>query len=602
MIWGWGVADEATTTNRARLELRNLSVRNLRSLQDLPPAPIEPDLTILAGQNGGGKTSFLDALSMLIDSHAPSEEARSSEDEDITVTGFFRATDDADSVTVRATHSSGRVRREVLSLVHPAFGDAPTSMPLQALRDAFESADIKSPGGRAKAPFVEAADQWIAQRPSTDLTERWLSLPADTADRLPDLTPFRSQDADDQLGRVARLITQQSQRVLSTDSFTPRLADIADEIQEVIEPVLEVVKETIKSYCPGVDEVDIDATFDFSRISPQVQLHLKTVSGDSISIEQAGSGLLQRVGLAIYAANLASLQAAGADSKGALLAYDEPDTHLDYQGQRELFDIIRDQADLPHVQVLVATHSANLIDKVPFHSLRHFRVQDQRTIVDVPSDYGDEGDEEFADALASGLGPRNSVLLGEKCFLVVEGPTEDRALPTLFRKLTGQSLASAGITLLNTGGSGGVRRLVEVLIQRLRRTVVVLVDEDARKGRARINAAWLKRSQLEEGKNAFFAGTKEFEDAFDDKVWLRVAVERFPVDDGPAWQLGDFADARAHKDGMGKALENLLSRRLHRPVTKPEVGEALALTATGEEIPEVICKAVSAAFNFAKEA
>ena len=108
---------------------------------------------------------------------------------------------------------------------------------------------------------------------------------------------------------------------------------------------------------------------------------------------------------------------------------------------------------------------------------------------------------------------------------------------------------------------------------------------------------------LVENTTAFFAGEKEFEDAFDDPVWLRVAEEHFPNHhDEPAWELRDFTDARGDEDGMGDALIRLFRSRAHRNVTKPQVGEALARTVTDGEIPEVVHKSVSAAFEFAKEA
>ena len=393
------------------------------------------------------------------------------------------------------------------------------------------------------------------------------------------------------------MITRESQTLLSTEAYSPRLDQIASEIQAGVNPVLEILKTMIGRYCPGIDDVTISTSFDFSRVSPDVMIRLTKSNGESIDLNEAGSGLTQRVGLAMYAADLASLQGGTAGSSGTLLAYDEPDTHLDYQAQRELFKIIREQARLPHVQVVLATHSVNLIDTVSLQSLRHFRLEDQRTRVDVPSRYGDGDESAFIGDLVSGLGMRNSVLLSEKCFLVVEGSTEERSLPILFDKITGETLAGAGITLLNTGGAGSVRRLVEVLITQLKRSVVVLVDEDARHSPGRINEDWLSEMDLAEATTGFFVGTKEFEDAFTDEVWLRVAQERFPLDDGPAWQLCDMADARASESGMGQALEALFSRRLHRRVSKPQIGEALARTATHDEIPEVIRKAVWAALN-----
>ena len=596
------MANDSVVPDATRLELRSLSADNLRSLQDLPPATLEPGLTILTGQNGAGKTSFIDALSMLLECIPPSEEARSSSGCDITVIGKFSSVDETACIQVRATYSTGRVQREVLRRVHPHFGNPPESMTLPALRDAFASAGIESPRGAAKAPFIEMATAWIEQRPLAELQEAWIALPAETATQLPRLTVFQSQDATDKPGQVRRLVSSEAQRLLATEAYAPRLADIADEIQEGIDPILGSIKTMIRRYCPNVDDIAIYTSFDFSRTSPQVQMRLTKSSGESIDLNEVGSGLMQRVGLAIYAATLAALQGAGADSVGTLLAYDEPDTHLDYQAQRELFEIIREQGNLPHVQVVVATHSVNLIDTVTLQSLRHFRLENHRTRVDNPSDYGDGDESAFIDDLVSGLGMRNSVLLSEKCFLVVEGPTEERALPILFKKMTGETLPGAGITLVNTDGVGSVRRLVEVLIKQLNRSVVVLVDEDARSSPGRINDEWFSEMQLAEGTDGFFIGTKEFEDAFDDEVWLRVANERFPLNDGSSWEMSDFANARANEHGMGQTLEGLFSRRLRVRVSKPQIGEALARTVTDDAIPEVIRRAISAALNISKEA
>ncbi|MYA49858.1 MAG: AAA family ATPase [Chloroflexi bacterium] len=595
------MANNPAAPDATRLALRSLCVDNLRCLQDLPPASLEPSLTILTGPNGSGKTSFIDALSMLLEGSSPSEEARSSSDRNITVTGEFSSADENKCIKVRATYSAGRVQREVLRLVHPDFGSPPESMTIQALREAFASAGVESPGGASKAPFVEAAMEWISQRPLAELQEAWVSLPPETAAQLPRLTVFRSQDAADQPGQVRRLVSREAQRLLTTEAYAPRLDEIAAEVQEGIDPVLDSIKAMIGRYCPGIDDVSITTSFDFSRINPQVQMRLTRDTGESIDLNEAGSGLTQRVGLAIYAATLATLQGEGVEVVGTLLAYDEPDTHLDYQAQRELFEIIHEQGSLPHVQVVVATHSVNLIDTVTLQSLRHFRLENQRTRVDNPSDYGDSEEAVFIDDLVSGLGMRNSVLLSEKCFLVVEGPTEERALPILFKKMIGETLPSAGITLVNTDGVGSVRRLVEVLIRQLNRSVVVLVDGDARHSPGRINDTWLSEMRLVEGTNGFFVGAKEFEDAFDDEVWLRVAREWFPLDDGSSWQSSDFSNARVDEHGMGQALENLFSRRLRSRVSKPQIGEALARTVTDDEIPEAIRKAVSAASDISKK-
>ena len=592
--------NDSGAPNGARLVLQSVSVDNLRSLRELPAVPLEPDLTVLVGQNGGGKTSFIDALAMLLQNSRPSEEARSSTEHDINVTCEFRSNDEKVKIKVRATYSEGTLQREVLRLIHPHFGNLPESMSIQKLRSTLASARIDSPGGTAKAPLVEAATAWICQRPPAEFVETWVALPPEMAAQLPQLTAFRSETPEGQYSQVRRLITRESQRLLATEAYAPRLNDIATEIQRDIDPVLSLIKEMIRRYCPSIADVAVATSFEFSRVNPGVQMRLTQRSGGSIDLSEAGSGLMQRVGLAIYAANLEALQGTSTNRVGTVLAYDEPDSHLDYQAQRELFEIIRGQANIPHVQVVVATHSVNLIDTVALQSLRHFRLEDQQTRVDIPPDYGLGDESAFVGDLVSGLGMRNSVLLSEKCFLIVEGPTEERALLILFQKITGETLVGAGITLVNTGGAGSVRRVVEVLITQLERSVVVLVDEDARRTPGRINEEWLSSMQLAEGKSGFFAGTKEFEDAFDDEVWLRVAKEQFPLTDGTQWELSELADARAAEHGMGQAIENLFSRRLRTRVSKPEIGEALARTVSDEEIPQVIREAVLAALDISK--
>ena len=587
----------------ARLELRSLSVSNLRVLQDIAPIALDPALTVLVGQNGGGKTSFIDALSMLLETTPIAREARTVADQAVTVVGVFETTEGGESFTVRATDPGPRVQREVQTLVHPRFGDEPDAMTLPQLRKAFADTGIASPGGTAKQPFVDAANEWIDECPRDELEERWVALRAELASRLPSLTLFASRDADSQQGQVQRLVARRSQELLSAGDYEERLTTIAQGVQKDIDPLLDLLKERVMQYCPGVDGVDVSTFFDFSRVTPQVRIRLKEVNGESIELGEAGSGLAQRVGLAIYAANLETLQDAGDSTLGSVLAYDEPDTHLDYQGQRELLEIIRDQALLEHVQVVVATHSANLIDKVELRSLRHFRLDGQWATVDGPARYTEYDESAFVNDLAAGLGLRNSVLLSEKSFLVVEGDTEQRALPILFRRLVGEGLAGAGVTLLNTGGSGSVRRLVEVLIQDLERAAVVLVDEDARARPGRITQEWLADMQLIEGTSAFFVGTKEFEDAFSDEVWLRVGENWFPVADGQsAWELGDFSSARTNDGGMGDALVHLFASRSHSSVTKPQVGEALARTVVvPDELPTKVREAIRVAYKMAKE-
>lgn len=275
-----------------------------------------------------------------------------------------------------------------------------------------------------------------------------------------------------------------------------------------------------------------------------------------------------------------------------LLAYDEPDSHLDYRAQRELFDIIDRQSQLDNVQVLVATHSANFIDKVPVTSLRHLRRDQGVTHVEQIRVTDADDEQALLHSIAAGLAPTNSALLGQSGFLVVEGETEAAALPLLFQKKFDRSLVAGGVSVINTQGSGAVRRIAEIVIGEWRRPAIVVVDTDARVSPADLNEEWIRGVGLIEGQTAFFVGTKEFEDLFSDEQWRATASAWFPVGDGgEPWKEADFAAIRSEPK-FSDALKSLLSRRARMNVSKPLLGAKVAETIPVQEIPEVIVAAL----------
>lgn len=259
-------------------------------------------------------------------------------------------------------------------------------------------------------------------------------------------------------------------------------------------------------------------------------------SGQDVDLEAEGEGRKRRLALAIHGANLELLEAESATSP-AILAYDEPDTHLDYASQRELFGILERQARLDHVQVVVATHSLNFIDRVPLDAIVHLQLDGNlRTQVEFLEANRYREQIRFLESVGRGLGLRNSVLLDERCFLIVEGETEEAAIPDLFRLVTAESLIGAGIVLINTRGFAPIRQVMAFLHKEWGRELVVLADNDKRSE----ILAWAERAGLEEGRHVFFIGTKEFEDAFGDDTWLSVLSRHFPPrDGGNGWTIGE---------------------------------------------------------------
>lgn len=578
------------------LVLQAIHVRRVRSLDDVGPLAIQSGMTVVAGQNDGGKSSLIDALEMLLRGVAVPLEARThdaAQDESIEVEGVLYELADgeqASPVRIRSSLRDGHLRREVMDRVHKGFGDRPGALALNDLRKRSKALGIDSPGGQTKPPYVDAARAWLSTRPPDEFEELWRVAAQDELRRLPTLTTFRSTAAQDPVSHIRSVISREAQRLIGEQEYDGQLSEIGRRIDEDIAPALERMKATIAEYCPGLDSAEINAQFDFSRASSQVYFGLRR-DGNDVGFSQLGEGQRRRITLAIHAAELESLQQQGEGGSDAeFIAYDEPDTHLDYSSQRDLFDILTSQSELGHVQVLVATHSTNFIDKIPLPALLHLRLDDARKTQVEQVQTGSTQDEvEFFESLASGIGLRNSSLLGERCFLVVEGPSEERALPILYRKVTGRSLLAHGIGIVNVEGSGAVRRIVEILVLEWRRPVAVLVDNDTRTSARIISAEWLASLDLTEGNELFYVGTKEFEDAFSDDLWLRLATERFETEDGEGpWSIDEFAELRGADLGYGKSLEALFSRRCRRWVSKPELAEAIAKTVVVDEIPAVL--------------
>ena len=270
--------------------------------------------------------------------------------------------------------------------------------------------------------------------------------------------------------------------------------------------------------------------------------------------------------------------------KQLIVSFDEPETHLDYSSQREILDQIRTIADNPRNYVIICTHSLNLIDRIPITNIVHFKKNKNKVIIDTMKTEDPQLIDMFLYEISDCMGLKNSIMLNERCFLIVEGYTEFQSIPIIFQKLKGYSLQAGGIRLINGKGCTGVRILAKFLNDN-KRNVFFLVDKDA-KSRKVFTLKQLKTDGFSVRKQVFFVGTVEYEDVFSDDLYATTANTNWPKQNGRQWINADFAAIRGPR--FCDDLFALLQRESQAWVTKPDLGEAIAKTITVPEIPQQI--------------
>lgn len=604
--------------------LTKFAVRGFRSLTDVSSIPISGP-TILAGHNDGGKTAILAALAYLLGKHKLTEEDRTYSQ---TVTGQHAEEQllRCELTEVEGTFDLDPWEQQEFNLPSPlrirrASGDdlqshleywapVPDDERLRSL--AGKSAnDLKDlckdlgiiPEANRKAE-CEAALRAYGAGHST--SEGWISLPSTLAQRLPLLLSFggRSEQPDD---AVKAALKERFDMRVADDTLRGRITDLETLVQEQLQADAESLCNHIRARCDDLFEVSVEPRVSFTEGFQGAPLKISRRSGEPVSLERSGAGSARRISLAIWewTSNLLEEETDATDEESddaapplqTVVLYDEPDTHLDYEHQRKIMKLIRTQSAIKNVRVVVATHSMNLIDGVDISDVVHLKLQDGRTVIErLGTDDHDQVDLHLR-KIAASLGLRNSVLLHERCFLAVEGDTEQRALPLLFRLSEGLSLQSAGIALWGCFNNDGALHLARYLVEH-GRSVMLMVDADSRK---------LPKSIFTEKRLTEHFGPKvddvvtmigepdgfrELEEIFDDDLWVKVANEIWSRD--APWTPEDFNQHRTGEKFSGDVLEMLKTGSEHGPGGKPQMMYELAAALTEpEQVPSQLRKAFS---------
>ncbi|WP_123547831.1 ATP-dependent endonuclease [Frigoribacterium sp. PhB107] len=587
------------------MQLQEVSIYGFRSIEKLEGLSVGSP-TVLAGQNDAGKSAVIEAVMMLLGGYQivaadvtyaaiteegdPLDQADLSRVDQTVVVGRFALRDAEQEQFGVTTLSLRRISKGGASAVLEVLRSAPENKLLRdygdlnvsQLKDRLSNLELSVDG--LKAELTARLDEAAALAPQTEL---WVKAEASLEKALPRGERFDAASAISAEDAIRSTLLTAYKAHIGADDLRGSVRGIEEGLEKKLVGDVEKIRKHIMAKVQDIGRVQIRPTVSFTSASglKGTEITVTNRAGEDIGLNASGAGRARRIALAVWEYNSLLLEQTGED---VVLLYDEPDTHLDYGHQRELMHLIHEQTKKDNVTVVIASHSMHLIDGTDIGDVVHVKHEGNRTQIETLADETQVGS--HLGAIAASVGLRNTVLLHERLFVGVEGDSEARALPVLFKLATGLHLESCGIALWPCGNNEGALRFASFLVKH-GRDVAFLVDRDSLTQAKHIfRRDKLLAEGLNPDANCLFVGEPaEIEDLFTDAQWCEAANSLWPRDGEQetvdTWSDEDFAQHRSGKFSSA-VLDMLGVGSSVGPGGKPEMLQQLALTLRSvDEVP-----------------
>ncbi|MBN1366539.1 MAG: AAA family ATPase [Dehalococcoidales bacterium] len=611
------------------MKLQQFRAQKFRCLYDSGWITIN-NPTVLIGCNDGGKTATINALDYFfgnvvppIDAYsyvrnvAPNKDGERPRESEIILEAIFTLSKQEEqllldillsppnkTIHIRKTfnQSDTAVVSSIKSSV-PKNPDLPrdvTSLQINSIREYLRKLGIPNPGGNEKLPLQEALRKWLITQP---LEEDWLPIPASIVKLYPIYQKVEGEDSEQTIFQILNVIYRQLLKDPKTETLLSTFVNDFDRLLK--QPLIDRAKnlvEFISAYLPDIVQAEVMPKFQVNPRFDSAPLTLVGKESARIDLSARGAGTKQQVNLAVFEWSSEMVEP-GSEGKSTdtILAFDEPDLHLDYEAQKRLYRAIESYID-KEVQVIVSTHSLNFINRVPIQCICHYSKPAGKldTTIEYLHPQSDDPEESafFIDRLGESIGFDNATILYERCFLAFEGPTEQSALPILFRIYANDSLFRCGIRLVNCYNQYGAIVFAKFM-HRNGRHVIFLVDQDTtiNKGTKRLlTTSTLEKAGFSIAEQVHIIGPECFEYSFSNEIWTAVLNVNQP-DSKNDWTP---AKIEPYRQGAKKFLDSM--ETLLQNDNKPEIGLMLAKSVTkADHIPEIIRKCFDKAIEKAAQ-
>lgn len=599
--------------------LKSLFVKNFRCYSDVSNIPLHR-LTVFIGENDAGKTVLLAALELLLTNKRPSS------------SDYIRISDDeqADTIVISGVFSlepHDTIPRDFCSMDDMEFtltktftlGSNKFTVKGKGFDDTRwntfdkESADVQKellkgisiPPGSNKSKrieqFEEAVESGILLKQASLLEVSWTQI----EEHLPLFHYTSSVDykkPDSMIQRTMHMSLDTCLRPINPDTneqdLLPELKEVERRIREELNSEIAEVKKFLHRANPKIIDIQVNPTIDFTRSVSTTNLMLDLGNGLQF-VDAFGEGTKKKLwlGLLDWERDVQS----EFSGRSVIRAYDEPDVNLDYEAKHKLFtNILADTEKINSlVQSIICTHEVTMIDQAPASSINLIKVADDNSrTVDHLHNSDDESVRDFLAMLSRTVGISNSAIFYEKAFIIVEGQSEETALPILYRNLYGHSYVQDRIKLIDLRTCGAWKSVLHILLDNRADISIMLLDQDCTDPNS---SGYVTDTVLAEigypsgwkDNNCFYIGTKEFEDAFQFEDIVIVLNNHWPKENQDVWTVAEIE--RFNVPG-GKFSSDLLahvrrtcSPSLRSSARKPDFAEKLAQHCQiSEQIPQKI--------------
>ncbi len=596
------------------MHLVEIRAKNFRCLKDVKLSVQR--FTTLIGENDSGKSSLLDLIDLVLNGKQPDENDFCQEEDDVPSSDIeveltFEVKNAASSPAQDYVAMDGKLHvRRIFSssssstyylgqkFTDERLNQSFTSLKAGEFDELLEELGITYNGeGRLnQEKRLRLIDDYKQQ---SEVTEAWVEEKlASILDLLPRFERYSALDYKD----PASLVLKTLQTVYEDALFeiaqdgqkrpVEALRQLKSDVEVRINGKVKELLAFVQQYNQRVKQISFDPTIDFSRGLRTGEFLLDDGKGLHY-LSKKGDGTKRRMFMATLDWDRHILSARDDSARTIIRGYDEPDANLHYEAQRRMYNTIADvtQQDGVKIQAIVCTHSLTMIDRAPATSIRLLSLSEvgYTKISSIETD-DDPEVEEFLHLLASELGITNTMIFYERCYIVIEGATEENALPVLYRRMYGRSMIDDGIRLINIEGKGGRKGLLKLLGKNRQKITLSLLDPDNEIVNEYRDAGF---NEDHIRGNVFYVGAHEFEDAFSDEDLCTCFDEVWPRVDGDPWKSEHLQPLRAQAENrkFSDALLGLVYQSaMEGPACKkPILGMEIAKRCSPERIPEPIC-------------